>query len=51
MGVGVLGSEAIEMHNCIICFECTSEEFIVLVTNLDDLIANYSFPRGVLAVL
>ena len=47
---GVLGAEAIELRNYLLCFGCASEEFIVVVTNLSDWMAN-SYPPRLLTVI
>ena len=40
---GVLGAEAIELHNFILCFRCASEELRVVVARLADWMSK-SFP-------
>ena len=37
---GALGAEDIELRNWILCFGCASEEFIVIITALEDWMAN-----------
>ena len=51
---GALGAEAIELRNWLLCFGCASEEFRVIVTNLDDWMATPPPPpwaayRGLMA--
>ena len=41
---GVLGYEAIELQNWLICFVCTSEELRVVVVNLVDWMSKYRLP-------
>ena len=42
---GALGAQAIELSNWLIFFECVSEEYRVVVANLDDWMANSYPPR------
>ena len=37
---GALGAEEIELRNWLLCFRCAFEEFIVIVVNLSDWMAN-----------
>ena len=39
---GVLGAEAMELRNWLLCFGCASEELRFVVTSLTDWMANYS---------
>ena len=41
---GVLGAEAMELQNWLLCFGCASEEFRVVVASLADCMANSSSP-------
>ena len=41
---GALGAEAMELHNWLLRFGCASEEFRVVVSRLDDWMANSSPP-------
>ena len=41
---GALGSEAMELRNCLLCFGCASEELRVVVARLADWMANSSPP-------
>ena len=40
----MLGAEAIELHNWLLCFGCSSEELRVVVARLADWMANSSSP-------
>ena len=48
---GFLGAEAIELSNWLLNFRCALEEFIFVVSNLDEWIDNFSPPPGLLTVL
>ena len=37
---GALGAESIELRNWLLCFECTLEEFRIVVSDLADCMAN-----------
>ena len=41
-----LRAEAMELRNWFLCFRCASEEMSVIVTRLDDWMANSSPPLG-----
>ena len=41
---GALGAEAIELRNWLLCFRCASDDFIVIIANLADWMANSSPP-------
>ena len=47
----LLGSEEIELISWLLCFACTSEEFRVIVADLDDWMANSPSPPGPHTVL
>ena len=41
----MMGSEAIELRNWLLCYGCASEEFRAVATNLADWMANYPPPH------
>ena len=41
---GALGAESLELHNCLLCFGCVSEELRVVVASLADWMADSSPP-------
>ena len=41
---GALGAEETELRNWILCFRCVSDEFIVVVANMEDYMANLPLP-------
>ena len=43
---GVLGAEAIDLINWLLCLRCVSEDLRVVVARLDDWMANSSPPLG-----
>ena len=47
---GALGAEAVELRNWLLCFECASEEFRVVVVDTDYWVENSPHP-GPLTVL
>ena len=48
---GALGAEAIELRNWLLCSGCESEEFRVVISDLDDWMANSSPPWEVYPTL